>query len=401
MQILFICNKMPYPPNDGGTIATFSMITAFAQLGWNVHVIAMQTYKHNFLTNNIPLQYKQNIKWHTVFVNTKLNPFKAFYNLIFDTIPYNAKRFINKAFEQKITDILSKTTFDIIQLESLYLSPYTNVIRENCNTKIALRAHNVEHQIWERMYSKSKIPAKWYIKNIASRLKKMELMSIKNVDFLIPITQNDANILNTSTLNAIVKVVQTGINPNKFIDNIKQNNQYSIFYIGALDWTPNTEALNWFIDNVWQNIKTNFANAQFNIAGRNANKKFKKWLLNIPVNFYGQVDNAVEFIDNQNIMVVPLFTGSGMRIKIIEAMARGKCIVTTTIGAEGINITNGQHLFIADTAQQMTQTLDNLFKNPQIVYQIGQNALSFVKQNFDNTKLVNELALFYQQHLQK
>ena len=96
----------------------------------------------------------ESINWHSVFVDTKINPVKAIFNLLFSKLPYNAERFISKSFAEKLKKLLQSNNYDIVQLEGLYLTPYTNIIKEYSVAKISMRSHNIEHKIWERMAQK-------------------------------------------------------------------------------------------------------------------------------------------------------------------------------------------------------------------------------------------------------
>jgi len=390
---------MPYPPNDGGAIATLKMIKGFAEADNKVTVLAMQTYKHSFSINKLPDDIKNKVDWHQTFVDTKIKPSKLLLNLIFSKKPYNAVRFESKEFDNKLIKILSTQEFDIIQFEGLYLYSYINTIKKYSKAKISLRAHNIEHEIWQRLIKNEPSAfKKKYLSIIAHRVEHLEFDTIKKVDILVPITGRDAKILTSKTTDLPLMVCPTGLDNNDFKQSkIKYKN--TVFYIGALDWTPNQEGLIWFLKNVWSDIKKEFSNWDFVVAGRNASKSFENELNKYPLKYIGEVDNAKEFIDNHNIMIVPLLSGSGMRIKIIEGMARGKCILTTSVGAEGIDAKNGKDIFIQDTAYDFKTTLKNILQNNSLSADCGKNAFIFVKQYFNNKIIINKLQDFYLKQL--
>jgi glycosyltransferase involved in cell wall biosynthesis len=390
---------MPYPPNDGGAIATIKMINGFAEANNKVTVLAMQTYKHPFSIKELPNDIKNKINWYQTFVDTKIKPVKLLLNLIFSKKPYNSVRFESKKFNNKLIEILSTQKFDIIQLEGLYLYSYINTIKKYSKAKISLRAHNIEHEIWLRLTeNESSILKKIYLSVIARRVKNLEFRTIKIIDILIPITFRDAKILTSKTVDLPFMVCPTGLDTDDF-KQTKAKNKNTIFYIGALDWTPNREGVIWFLKNIWTDIKKEFNDRDFVVAGRNAPEDFKSELKRYSVKYVGEVDSAKEFIDNHNIMIVPLLSGSGMRIKIIEGMARGKCILTTSVGAEGIDAENGKDIFIQNTADEFKQILRNLLQNNYISDNCGKNAFIFVKQNFNNKIIINNLQNFYRKHI--
>jgi len=389
---------MPYPPNDGGAIATLNMIKGFAEMSDELTVLTMQTHKHFFSIADLPNELTIKTSWHQIGVNTKLNPLKAIFILLFSKMPYNAQRFESKKYKNKLIQILSNQTFDIIQLEGLYLNSYIASIREHSSALISYRAHNVEHEIWERLALKepSKIK-RYYFNLLASRIKEMELKITEKIDILIPISAKDADFFKIKKPN-FCKVSPTGMVATKF--KLTQPSELNtIYFIGSLDWMPNQEGLLWFIQNVWISLYSKYPQWKFIIAGRQAPVSFVKKLEQFPIVFAGEVDDSTEFIDKYQLMVVPLFSGSGMRIKIVEAMARGKCILTTTKGAEGIDAQNLHEIVIADNSVLMMEYLEKLFQNPNLIMEYGENAFKFASNNFKNEIIISGLRDFYQYKL--
>lgn len=398
MNILFICHKTPYPANDGGAIATLNMIKGFSYHADNATVLSMQTPKHSFPIVNMPDSLKENISWHQVSVNTKINPFKLILNLIASDKPYNAERFVSKTFANKLITLLQNNEYDIVQLEGAYLGAYVPYIRQYSEAKISLRAHNIEYEIWERLAQNEIMSLKRFYYNVlAKRVKKLETELLNMVDFLVPITNRDEKVLNTNG-RVLSHVSSTGMDDSMFGKSAPKNDK-SLFYIGALDWIPNQDALKWFITNVWNELKINFSDWNFVIAGRNAPESFESYLNTKRVSYLGEVESAKEFIDDHNIMVVPLQSGSGMRIKIIEGMARAKCIVTTSVGAEGIDAKNSKEIIVADSATETISQLSYLMQNTEEIDKCAENAFIFVQQNYNNNNIVEKLRRFYAKHL--
>jgi glycosyltransferase involved in cell wall biosynthesis len=395
LNILILCHKTPYPSTDGGTIASLNLITGLSNIGNNVDVLMMQTPKHNGDASKYPDELTEQINWHQVFVNTHLSPVKALKNLLFSKLPYNAERFIDKNFNSALTNLLNSNRYDIIQLEGLYLTPYIKTIRTYSKAKISLRAHNVECEIWERLGKQESNPLKkWYTNLLAKRISKMEIQAINQCDLLVAITKRDEKVL-TAFGNKNSISIPSGFDENK-ISTSTTNTNNTFFHIGALDWTPNQEGLLWFFTEVWNKNKELFPNWSFVLAGRNAPGHFTSKLSEFAIDYRGEVPNAHSFIDQHNVMIVPLLSGSGMRIKIVEGMARGKCIITTNIGAEGIDVINGEHLLIANTPEEFTKAMKNISESPQTALEIGNNARNFVREQLSNAKLSAKLADFYE-----
>lgn len=401
MKILILTNKMPYPPHDGGSIASLTLAMSLHKCGNEVEILSMNTSKHYFDIKNIPSEVSSKIKLYCVDINTDTKIIKAVGNFLFSSTPYNAERFISKAFDSKLTELLQTNSYDIIQLEGLYLCPYIDTIRNFSKAKISLRAHNIEHEIWTRaaVNERQKLK-KIYKNNLAVRIRKFKLNYINKYDFLIPITSRDANLYGVFGNTMPVHVTPTGIDTNSNLFNSRSatSNFPGFFHIGALDWIPNIEGLTWFIENVWKKFTKKYPDFKFSIAGRNASEEFAKYLIQNNINYVGEVDNASEFIAKGSVMIVPLLSGSGMRIKIIEGMAAGKTIITTSMGTEGINTTNDENILIADTSESFYSQLIRITNSRELHDIISKKAQNFVLKNYDNEKIANSLTNFYKNH---
>ena len=223
----------------------------------------------------------------------------------------------------------------------------------------------------------------------------MELKYLNLYDAVLPITHRDGEILSKSGCCLPCHVVPMGVNAVELIPDHSALEFPSIFHIGALDWMPNQEGLTWFFENVWEMILEKHPGLQFYLAGRNAPRHFKK--LSYPnVVFLGEVEDAYSFIRNKAVMIVPVLSGSGMRIKIIEGMALGKAIVTTSVGSEGIATTHGTDILIADDPGQFARNVCALLEDRNYCMEIGENARNFVTIYYDNFAITSSLAEFYQ-----
>jgi polysaccharide biosynthesis protein PslH len=396
MKILQLCNKVPYPPKDGGAIAISNLSEAFADNGHQVTILAMSTKKHPVAIDSIPKPYFSSIKFVFVPVNTRIRPLHLIRNLVFSSLPYNAERFINASFSREIEKILSENEYDIIQLEGLYLVPYIPLIRKFSNAQISLRAHNVEHEIWMRIKSNTKNPLKkYYFGILANRMVQFEHDAINRYDLLVPISSKDYLYFQRHGNLKPALVVSVGI-PDAFFN--KKNSfiqPSSVFFLGALDWTPNQEGLVWFIDSVWEKLKLLEPSLTFHIAGRNAPKWIERKFTGNNIVYHGEVENAGVFFDEQQIMIVPLFAGSGLRVKIIEAMARSKVVVSTSIGAEGLDVKDREHLLIAENSRNFLEAIQELIHNPDFYNKLGENALTLAKNRYNNESISGELINFY------
>ena len=398
MDILMLTNKMPYPPKDGGSIATLSIARSFSELGHKVTILAMNTSKHHFNVDDIPATISKQIEFIGIDVNTDVSKWDALKNLLVSSVPYNAQRFISLDYDRKLTEILQSRRFDVVHLEGPYLGPYIRTIRKHTAALVSMRPQNVEHEIWQRTAAQSKGPKGIYIANLAKRVKRFEVSMLNNYDVMVPITKRDGDLFIKLGCKIPMLVTPTGIDTGTFKPDYENIDYPSLFHLGALDWPPNQEGLKWFFAKVWPKILKEFPDLKFYLAGRNAPPEFAKFS-EPNVEFLGEVESAHDFIRSKAIMVVPLLSGSGMRIKIIEGMALGKAIITTSIGREGIDVTHEQNMMIADSPDEFLNTVRFLLSGKEKAVAMGKQAVEFVNHHYDNLSIMKALSDFYIKHL--
>lgn len=397
MKILQICNKPPYPPHEGGSIAMHNITMGLINAGHQVKVLAISSFKNQVNANDLPDWYIQSTNFESVFVDLKINPFYAFLNL-FSNQSYHVQRFISDSFRNKIIEILSSGKYDIIQFETLFLTPYIEDIRKYSDAKIVLRAHNIEHLIWERISSETKNPfKKFYLKHLAKTLECYELSALSKFDGLAAITKKDANFFKKYNSKALIVDIPFGVDIENYVFRFAQENT-ELFHIGAMNWIPNQDGLKWFLLNVWQLIVDEIPDVVFCLAGR----KMPVWFSDSKtsnLHVIGEVENAKDFIQSKGIMIVPLFSGSGIRIKIIEAMALGKVVITTTIGAEGINYIHNENILIANTPEEFKSAIIETISDGSLRKKLAQNARFLIEKEHDNKVVIDKLVAFYLQLL--
>ena len=393
MNILLLCNKSPFPPSEGGPMAMNSIVTGLLEAGHTVKVMAFNSDKYHVDLDSIPEDYRKKTRIEFIDINLKINPIEAFKNLFSDE-SYHVKRFISEKFKERLVKVLKKERFDIVQLEMIYMAPYIETIRQHSKAVIVLRAHNVEHKIWERMAKKTFFFAKrWYINHLVRTLKNYEMGILDKVDGIAAITITDAAYFRRVTATPVIDL-PFGVDISKFSPVFEVADKPTFYHIGSMNWMPNEEAIKWFLKNVWDEVQKRVPEAKLYLAGRN----MPKWLLKTKkknVVVVGEVPDAHEFVNNHNVAVVPLLSGSGMRIKIIESMALGKTVITTLVGAAGIQYTEFEDIIIADNVPKMVENICRLYEHPEEAEAIGLNARRLIEEVYDNKKIINRLEIFY------
>ena len=376
-------------------MAMNSIITGLLEAGHQVKILAVNSEKFNVKESDIPEDYKKKTGIELIDVDLSVRPVKAFLNL-FTKKSYHVERFISKDFTERLVQVLQKEQFDVVQLEMLYMAPYVPTIREHSKAMIVLRAHNVEHKIWERIAKETKFFAKrWYINHLAKTLRNYELDAIETVDGVAAITRKDAAFFRKYCSKPVVDIPY-GVYPEEFTPKSEIDGKPKFYHIGSMNWIPNEEGIRWFIDEVLSKTVEKVPEFVYHLAGRN----MPEWLTNLNnpnVDVIGEVPDAKEFVSNHDVAIVPLLSGSGIRIKIIESMAMGKTVITTRVGAEGILYDEEVNIIIAENKAKMVEAIRSLNENPQIAVRIGEAARKLVEETYDNRKIISRLLMFYEQ----
>lgn len=372
-----------------------SIIKGLTMAGHHVKILAVNNEKYHVTEADIPDDYRKETGIELIDVDLRVKPINAFLNL-FSRKSYHVERFISKAFEKRLVEVLKKEHFDVVQLEMLYMAPYIGVIRQNTKAQIVLRAHNVEHKIWERIAKETRFFVKrWYINHLASTLRNYELSVIDKVDGIAAITRKDAAFFRKYCSKPVIDIPY-GVYPGDFTPSYEIEGKPQFYHIGSMNWMPNEEGIRWFVDEVLPDTVKKVPDFVYHLAGRN----MPEWLANIKnkhVDVVGEVSNAHEFVANHDVAIVPLLSGSGIRIKIIESMALGKTVITTRVGAEGILYDEDVDVIICENKAKMVEAIRRIDENPQMAVEIGKAARKLVEETYDNNKIIDRLLLFYEQ----
>ncbi|MEI6123386.1 MAG: glycosyltransferase family 4 protein [Bacteroidota bacterium] len=382
MNILQICNKSPFPPKEGGPIAMHNLSNGLMLHNHNVDILAVNTHKFHVDVDNLPVDYRFKTNFTAVFIDTRIKILDAFLNL-FSKKSFHISRFESVEFDNTLKCILKNKNFDIVELETIYVAPYISTIRKYSKAKIVLRSHNIEHLIWTRYAKTIRNPIKRnYLYLLSRKLEKFESQVFSSVDGIATITSVDTDYIKKLGISTPIATVPFGLNFSACFFQPKQIGSPTFFHLGSMDWMPNQEGIKWFLTDCMPEIERLFPENIVFLAGRN----MPLWLYNYNfknLNIVGEVEDAVEFMSSKNIMFVPLLSGSGVRVKIIEGMAIGKTIISTSIGAEGINYIDGENILIANTPEQFVEKFKLCIENSDLCTSIGQNARKLIESEHD------------------
>lgn len=360
-----------------------ALIVGLQQEGHEIHVLTMSTDKFPVQMERLPEKYREATRFKAVYLDTRVRAGAALRN-IFSSKSYNIERFISDDFKKQLQQCLQEQSYDVVLLESLFVTPYIDVIRSNSKARIILRAHNIEHRIWDRMSRTTRNPLmKMYLRLLTRRLLRYEKSVLPKVDGIAAITEKDATFFRKHAPGVRVDAVPFGIIPEHYIYTPQSGRTISLCHIGSMNWMPNQEGIRWFLEKCWPGIHEAFSDLRLKLAGRHMPAFITRaeWP---GVEAVGEVEDAAAFITNHPVMVVPLLSGSGVRVKIIEAMALGRTIITTTTGAEGICYTKGGNILIADTPVEFFEHIRFCISHPEACAKIGEQARLLIETRHNN-----------------
>lgn len=393
MRILQLTKKFPFPLKDGESIAVTNLSKSLKALGCEITLLSMNTVKHYVNTDSLPDTFDHYKRIYTVELDNRVTVFGALKNL-FTSDSYHVCRFYYEEFRLKLVELLKQDSYDIIQLETLYLAPYIDLIRTFSNAKIVMRSHNVEFEIWDRITENTTfLPKKLYIRYLAKKLRRFELDQLDKYDALVTVTQRDLNAYINHGFKGKGLALPIGIDTGEYVSNKLDFDELSISFIGSLDWLPNLEGLNWFLEEVWPEIRRTRPKLKLHIAGRNTPDSIRA-LANDSIVVEGEVEDAHKFINQHAITIVPLLSGSGMRVKILEGMALGRVVISTQIGMEGIDAHHKEDILVADSEDEFIQAIQWIMNNEEAAENLAIKAKAFIKTNFDREVNARKLMNF-------
>jgi len=389
-KILIVTNRVPYPLKDGGNLAMNAMIEGYHRFGWQVFLLAMNTSRHHVKTSHLPKLFTHIAGFDWLDVDNELKWTDIVKNFLFSKKPEHVIRFQSEGFKNKLKETLLAFNPDVVQMESVYLSSYLPVVSKHSHAITTLRLHNVEYQIWQGLARRQKGNAlkQIYFNSLTERIRDYERTSWKEYDLLLPITEKDMHLVTRlEDINNIL-VAPFSIDTEKI--KLGTNEQWVGYHIGAMDWIPNKEGIKWFLDQVWPRVHKALPKFEFYFTGRKMPREFKRLHLS-GVFCLDEVADAEEFISDKKILIVPIASGGGVRVKILEAMAAGKIVITTTSGAKGIDAKPGEHYLLAKKPEEFTRAIKWCLDNRPQAEAMARRAYELIKEKYEYRKVIGDV----------
>jgi glycosyltransferase involved in cell wall biosynthesis len=390
MKILLITSRIPFPLRDGGAIATYSHVKGYSEMGHKVTLLSLNTNKHFVDSETIQKELGGYCRVETVDIKTDVKPWEAFKNL-FSNKSYNIERFYSDRFARLIEVELKNEKYDVVQFEGLFVSHYLEHTSSSKALKV-LRQHNTEHIIWDRLAkNESSFFRKWYLKLLAKRLKKFETEIINKFDTIVAISQSDKDEFRSMGCDKPIFVSPVGVSLDK--SSHVWNNK--VYHIGSMEWEANKEGVKWFLSSVWPKVIEIIPDARLHLAGKSLSKGDNSYQSESVI-VEGEVSDLSNFTNDKSVLIVPLNSGSGIRVKALEGMASGKAVVSTTIGAQGIINTDGG-LIVAKNDEEFASQIVRLITDEDYYNSIRQKGFELVELNYTHEAVMAKLVAYYEE----
>lgn len=385
MRVLVLSHKPPYPIVDGGCLAMSRFLLDLHEIDQieKIDYVTFSTHKHPFKQDNYDALNLEKASFTGLELDTKIKVLPALYSLITHE-SYHTKRFLNKRISDTLLEMLSNTKYDFIVFESLYAAIYAPIVRKVFQGKILYRSHNIEHKIWEGLAKNQRNPLKkWYLQQLTKSLKKEEYAIWNQVDAILSISKED-----TAFIQLITQKKVNYLPSSMSSYDVQMNwNSNRMCFIGAFDWEPNMEAVQWFIMDVLPKIKKQCPELEFHIAGRKSERIPEEWRQD-HVKIHGFVEDPLAFIAENGLFVACLQSGSGIKMKVLEAMSIGAPCVLTTKAAEGLELS--KHMPIHEDAESFALDIIELLQDQSKQLLRGALGKQFISSEF-STQMVKDI----------
>jgi glycosyltransferase involved in cell wall biosynthesis len=395
LRILQLTHKFPFPYHDGGAIAVRSLAEGLQRTGVSLDLFSLNTDKHRASQETI--QKLRNSAVYRSVLSSEIKSTEsisgALLHLISKRGSYYIDRFYNEKVARELLSFLKIQKYDAIILESLYLAPYIEVVKSyDPSISMILRAHNIESELRIRQREEeSNIIKKVFLNGEIRKLRKYELAVWDRVDLIATVSEREAKEIRRVNSKCSVISIPIGMVAGSRKKKSAASTVFKIGFIGSLDWEPNLNGLRWFVDEVWSQMSM-LKNVSCSIAGAHSEGDID-FIKDENIEFAGGVPSSKEYLESLDVLIVPLFSGSGTRVKILEAMSLGVPVLSTTLGAEGVKVNHSVDILIGDTAEEWIDILSKNFKNPIDISEIGNNAMDLIRADFNIEKIGEKLSL--------
>lgn len=392
MRILFLSPTLPFPLTDGGRIRVFNLLKQIAQKN-DVTLLALETQPTD--KNSIVNVEQLGVKVHLVQYASKLPALsaKTFFSALFKRQPITVSRYDVPVYREKFKELLTTETFDIVHYEMFHTAQFLT----ETDLPSVLSLQNVDSAIWQRLQRETESLfyrcAYWSQKRAFQRYERV--LSPK-FDAVTCTSEVDAAVFERYCAEGTVKVIPNGVDVTHFTPDHASEDAAHLIYIGSMDWYPNEDAARFFAEEILPQIQKDVPDVKFTIVGGNPSERVQALTGMEGVVVTGRVPEIKPYFAEATVFVVPLRIGSGTRLKILEALAMGKAVVSTHVGAEGLALRDGEEILIADEPDTFADAVTRLLTDHDLRQKIGANGRVRVEQDYDWHSIAEKLHKVYE-----
>lgn len=389
MRILQIAPQIPYPLDNGARLGIYRITEALVRRGHDVDLVCFGR------TGDAADAMNQLCAVHTVDVETRNRAWPMLAKLA-SSKPYTHVKYDSPRFADELNRLVQAKRPDAVHIDSLHMSWYVPILRKLVDAPIFLRAHNVEHVIWDRYVETERRPwRRVYARLQAKRVREFERQSIAEYDGVLAISPGDADRLRRLQPTARVHLVPAGVERRDPLPPAPVSGRHDIVFVGSLDWFPNSEGISWFARSVFPLVRKDCPTARLIIVGSRPSAEVMR-LAGEDVEIHANVPSVEEFYARASCVVVPLRVGGGVRLKILEALALKRPVVSTTVGYEGLHLTPGEDLLVADSPENLATAILQVLNDRSLAARLAGAGHGKVTALYSWDRIASQLEAIYQ-----
>ncbi|MGH7552744.1 MAG: glycosyltransferase family 4 protein [Longimicrobiales bacterium] len=385
-RVLVVANRLPYPLDDGWKRRTFHVLRAIAA----VRPVTLATLHAGGAQEVAALRDAIGNGLDVVTVTTsRWTMPRALALGIVTRLPYHVWKLRSKLLAREIERLAATQRFDIAIATMAHLFPYIQGLQPA--TLRVIDTHNIDSLVMTRYAGRmSGLLRRAYARATAARLRTHEAEVFAAADRVWVCSQEEVHAVAERASGARVRVIPNGVDAQgEFEPRAVTVQPRRILFFGRLDYYPNADGVAYFAETMLPRILERVPDAEFCVVGPGATRSLRTLLARTSCRLLGAVDELAETVSSAAVVVVPLRVGGGTRLKILEALALGKAVVSTPVGAEGLALRSGQHLSLAAAPDEFARAVVELLEDPGEATRLGAEGRDNVLRTYD-WKLIEE-----------
>jgi sugar transferase (PEP-CTERM/EpsH1 system associated) len=388
MRILYVTQIVPFPPHGGVLQRGYNLLRELSRR----HEVHLLAFRH---PDELPAgrmldqsrvelgHFCRSVEYFDLWPKrSSLHLLAALVAAALSPQPFSVLAQRNRRLREKLLALCNAVVRpDVVHLDTIALAPYAR----DCGLVPAVLAHhNVESQLMNRRAQReSDALRRWYVRREAAKLHRFEAQICADFCANITVSSNDSRELSQICPDAVVETIPNGVDIDYFAPRRGQESE-SLIFTGGMNMFANRDGVDWFLGEVWPRVKAGVRNVKFTALGRDPSQRLLDAVQNGDrVEAPGFVADVRPAVARAAVVIVPLRVGGGTRLKVLDAMAQGKAIVSTSLGVEGIEVDDGVHLQIADRPEDFATHVTELIRDPARRLALGEAARQRVEDRYD------------------